>query len=126
MKISHIAIWTTDLDRMTDFWTTFFGAVAGELYHSKRRPGFESRFLQLVDGPALEIMKGPWITAESPLERAGYAHIAISLGSEQAVQDMATRAGKIGILNSPPRLTGDGYFEAIISDPDGNFVEITA
>jgi hypothetical protein len=25
-----------------------------------------------------------------------------------------------------PRLTGDGYYEAIILDPDGNSIELTA
>jgi lactoylglutathione lyase len=27
---------------------------------------------------------------------------------------------------SLPRWTGDGYFEAVVEDPDGNAVEITA
>ncbi|MFO5512229.1 glyoxalase/bleomycin resistance/extradiol dioxygenase family protein, partial [Klebsiella pneumoniae] len=29
-------------------------------------------------------------------------------------------------LISPPRTTGDGYFEAVIADPDGNLIEIVA
>ncbi len=31
----------------------------------------------------------------------------------------------MGILLSPARMTGDGFYEAVISDPDGNPVEIT-
>ena len=27
---------------------------------------------------------------------------------------------------SEPRLTGDGYYEAVVADPDGNLVEITS
>ncbi|MFO5517270.1 glyoxalase/bleomycin resistance/extradiol dioxygenase family protein, partial [Klebsiella pneumoniae] len=26
----------------------------------------------------------------------------------------------------PPRTTGDGYYEAVIADPDGNLIEIVA
>jgi lactoylglutathione lyase len=126
MKLSHVALWTHDLDRMTQFWTMMFDAVAGATYSSQRRPGFTSCFLKLADGASLEIMQGPWITAEHPLERSGYAHIAIDLGSEEAVRNMAARATALGILESPPRLTGDGYFEAVLTDPDGNLIEITA
>ena len=36
------------------------------------------------------------------------------------------RAGAAGILISPPRTTGDGYYEAVIADPDGNLIEIVA
>ncbi|RBZ54994.1 glyoxalase/bleomycin resistance/extradiol dioxygenase family protein, partial [Klebsiella pneumoniae] len=27
---------------------------------------------------------------------------------------------------SPPRTPGDGYYEAVIADPDGNLIEIVA
>jgi lactoylglutathione lyase len=27
---------------------------------------------------------------------------------------------------SGPRVTGDGYYEAVVRDPDGNAVEVTA
>jgi lactoylglutathione lyase len=36
------------------------------------------------------------------------------------------RAAAQGILVSPPRTTGDGYYEAVIKDPDGNLIEIVA
>jgi len=29
-------------------------------------------------------------------------------------------------IRSEPRQTGDGYFEAVVEDPDGNSVEIIA
>ncbi|HDZ1985595.1 TPA: glyoxalase/bleomycin resistance/extradiol dioxygenase family protein, partial [Klebsiella pneumoniae] len=46
-------------------------------------------------------------------------------GAEQ-VDAIAERAGAAGILISPPRTTGDGYYEAVIADPDGNLIEIVA
>ena len=58
---------------------------------------------------------------------------AISLleeGSEEeagfTMRAIAQRAGAAGILSSPPRTTGDGYYEAVIADPDGNLIEIVA
>src|SRR5690606_1465352 len=34
MKISHIAIWVQDLERMKDFYEMYFSARAGEKYHN--------------------------------------------------------------------------------------------
>jgi lactoylglutathione lyase len=49
------------------------------------------------------------------------------VGSREAVDDCAARLAEAGVpLVSPPRLTGDGYYEAVVLDPEGNVVEITA
>ena len=47
-------------------------------------------------------------------------------GGAEQVDAIAQRAGAAGILISPPRTTGDGYYEAVIADPDGNLIEIVA
>lgn len=126
MRITHVALWTADLDRLCTFWETTFGAVSGALYESRNRPGFSSRFLTLKGGPSIEIMQGPWIAASDAIaERAGYAHIALSLGSREAVDEMAESAASKGILVAPARMTGDGFYEAVLRDPDGNLIEIT-
>ncbi|WP_043625810.1 glyoxalase/bleomycin resistance/extradiol dioxygenase family protein [Ensifer sp. ZNC0028] len=124
--ITHVALWTRDLEAIARFWSSFFGAEVGEIYESRRRPGFRSRFLTLGDGPAFEIMEGPWVGPADPAEeRIGLAHVALSLGSEQAVEAMAARAEVKGILVAKPRWTGDGFYEAVVRDPDGNLIEIT-
>lgn len=125
MRIAHVALWTADLDGLCCFWAETFGAVVGDLYESARRPGFSSRFVYLKDGPSIEIMQGPWITAQAAEERQGYAHLALSLGSRESVDVMATRAAAAGTLVSPARMTGDGFYEAVLRDPDGNLIEIT-
>jgi lactoylglutathione lyase len=127
MRIAHVALWTADLERLCGFWAETFGATVGDLYESARRPGFSSRFLYLKDGPSIEVMQGPWIDAQDEQsERQGYAHLALSLGSREAVDDLATKAAASGILLSPARMTGDGFYEAVLKDPDGNPFEITA
>jgi lactoylglutathione lyase len=125
MKIAHVALWTADLDGLCRFWAETFGAVVGDLYESARRPGFCSRFLTLKAGPSIEVMQGPWITRDVLQERQGYAHLALSLGSRKAVDAMAAQAAASGILISPARMTGDGFYEAVLKDPDGNLIEIT-
>jgi catechol 2,3-dioxygenase-like lactoylglutathione lyase family enzyme len=118
-QVEHAAAWVTDLDRACAFYERWFGGVAGPLYRSGRRP-FASRFLRLGGPARLELMA----MAGEP---ARPAHIAISVGSRDAVNRLVERmrAGGVAIA-SEPRLTGDGYYEAVVIDSEGNPVEITA
>lgn len=126
MRLAHVALWTRDLDAAAAFWTRTFDAEVGDLYESRNRPGFRSRFVRLKDGGAIELMAGPWVEAAAPAERVGWDHVAVSLGSEAAVDALADRCRAEGCLLSGPRRTGDGYYEAVIGAPDGTRVEITS
>lgn len=125
MQLAHVALWTRDLDAASEFWRTWFDAEIGEPYRSRRRPGFVSRFATLASGAAIELMTGPWV-ANGDGESSGWDHVAISLGSEAAVDEMAERCARAGILSSGPRRTGDGFYEAVIAMPDGTPIEITS
>ena len=126
-RIAHVALWTPDIERSAAFWEHHFGAEVGPLYHSARRPGFTSRFLKLADGAELELMAAPWVEREgSAEERHGWAHIAVSVGSQEEVRALAARLEQEGLLVSAPRMTGDGFYEAVARDPDSNLVEITS
>lgn len=125
MKIAHIALWTQDLEQQARFWVEFFGGDINEKYCSKTNHGFESYFVTINNTIAVELMTKPGLTrVTSDNNGTGWVHLAISLGSQQAVDAMARRAEAQGILVSTPRTTGDGYYEAVISDPDGNLIEI--
>ncbi len=126
MRLAHVALWTLDLDASAAFWQRVFNGDVGEVYESRNRPGFRSRFVRLADGGAIELMAGPWLEAVSPTERVGWDHVAVSLGSEIAVDTMAARCKSEGCLISGPRRTGDGFYEAVIAAPDGIRIEITA
>lgn len=126
-RIAHVALWTRDLDRAAGFWKEHFDGIVGPVYASARRPGFTSRFVTLSEGASLELMSAPWIgPGDGPEERCGWAHVALSLGSAEAVREAAARLEALGHLVSAPRTTGDGFYEAVIRDPDGNLIEITA
>lgn len=127
MKIEHLAIWTADLERLVGFYEAYLGAQAGRRYESATRP-FRSCFLTFAEGPRLEVMTLAGLGANEAVEveRAGYAHLAVSVGSPAAVDALTARLRADGYpVLSGPRTTGDGYYESVIADPDGNRVEIT-
>ena len=127
MKISHVALWTRDPEAQRAFWQVMFGAESNQRYLSKNRPGFASYFMRLREGATIELMTLPELDAgQAGREITGWAHIAIAVGNEQQVDEMAARAADSGILIAPPRRTGDGFYEAIIRDPDGNLIELVA
>lgn len=127
MRIAHVALWTRDLDAAAAFWRQTFGARVGEPYHSQRRPGFISRFVTMPDDAgAIELMTLPELEPQAQAARIGWDHVAIALGSAAAVDAMAQRCATAGSLVSPPRTTGDGFYEAVIATPEGTRIEITA
>jgi len=128
MRIEHIALWTNDLERLKYFYTSYFHVTASEKYTNPRKQ-FESYFLSFDSGARLEIMRMPGIPASKNDPQAqftGLIHFAISVGSNQQVDALALRLQADGyrVLDGP-RTTGDGYYEAVIVDPDGNRIEIT-
>ncbi len=128
MRLEHVAVWTQDLEPLKDFYTTYFGARAGAKYVNAAK-GFESYFLSFETGARLEIMRRTDVAAaegDGP-PRVGLAHFAIAVGSEAAVDALTERLRAAGIrVAGAPRRTGDGYYESLVLDPDGNPVEITA
>ncbi|MEA3090479.1 MAG: lactoylglutathione lyase [Caballeronia sp.] len=129
MRIDHIALWTADLERCKQFYVTYFHALAGDTYVNRAK-GFQSCFLGFSDGARIELMT---TTTLSPLviepgaQRMGLTHLAISVGSTERVDELTRKLRDDGypILDGPRR-TGDGYYESVTLDPDGNRIEITA
>lgn len=126
MKIEHIALYVNDLEGARDFFVKYFDAVSNEGYHNAKTD-FRSYFLRFSDGSRLEIMTKPDLSDSGDLlNRFGYAHIAFSTGSKDAVDKLTARIHADGypVLNGP-RTTGDGYYESCILGFEGNVIEIT-
>jgi lactoylglutathione lyase len=69
----------------------------------------------------------PTLERQSPEPAVGYAHIALTVGTRAEVEALTTRMRDAGVrIVSGPRETGDGYFESVVEDPDGNRIELTA
>jgi len=125
MKIAHVALWTRNLDAQVTFWESVFGGRSNARYVSQNRAGFASHFITLKGGPTVELMTVPDLPdAPSYPEFVGWAHIAIAVGSRADVDRMAAQARETNTLLSAPRMTGDGFYEAVIADPDGNRIEL--
>lgn len=126
MRIEHVALYVNDLKPARDFFVTYFGAVSNEGYHNPRTE-FRSYFLTFEDGSRLELMTKPDLTDFGDfLNRFGYAHIAFSAGSKEAVDTLTARLKADGYpVISGPRTTGDGYYESCILGFEGNLIEIT-
>ncbi|TKC16324.1 VOC family protein [Robertmurraya kyonggiensis] len=125
MKIEHVAIWVKDIENMKTFYVTYFNGKANSKYHNKDKQ-FESYFLTFDDGARLELMRKFGIDKKDQDDRIGWAHIAISLGSKESVDQMTERLQNDGYrLVNGPRVTGDGYYESVIEDPEGNLLELT-
>lgn len=128
MHIEHIAIWTAHLERLKTFYEKYFQASAGEKYINHQKQ-FESYFLKFASGARLELMSMPQIPGtknDAKEQFTGIIHIAFSVGSEQKVDELTDRLLQDGFdVVDGPRRTGDGYYESVVFDPDGNRIEIT-
>ena len=129
MRIDHVALWTNDIERRKRFYTAYFGATADAGYVNPEK-GFESFFLSFASGARIEVMRTTALTPvvfEPGAQRMGLTHIAIAVGSERLVDELTQRIKDDGyqVLDGPRR-TGDGYYESVVVDPDGNRIEITA
>ena len=127
MKIEHVAIWVKDLEGIRTFYERYFEAIAGEKYHNPKK-NFTSYFLSFTSGSRLELMQQPDIISkfEKENEFLGLTHLAISVGSKDKVNELTAQIKKDGYtIIGEPRTTGDGYYESVVLDPEGNRIEIT-
>lgn len=126
MRIEHIAMYVNNLEKTKEFFVKYFNATANEGYHNPKTD-FRSYFLSFDDEARIEIMNKPsMIDCEKQLTRTGYAHIAFSLGSKEAVDNLTAKLRADGYeVVSGPRTTGDGYYESCIIGMEGNQIEIT-
>jgi lactoylglutathione lyase len=127
-RIEHVAFWTDDLDGLVGFYQEYFGAIAGSKYVNPAK-GYESRFLSFAGGARIELMRTSTLNPvkhAAGVHRMGLAHLAISVGSIQRVEELSSRLKQDGFeVVDGPRHTGDGYYESVVLDPDGNRIEVT-
>ncbi|WP_304235067.1 VOC family protein [Jiulongibacter sediminis] len=126
-KIEHLALYCRNLEAMRFFYMAYFGAQCNEKYVNSTK-GFESYFLTFDEGSRLELMaKTSIIEGEKPgFEQLGYTHMAMSVGSKDEVDRLTEALREDGfVVVGECRTTGDGYYESVVLDPEGNRIEIT-
>ena len=129
MKIDHIAIWTSNLGELRSFYMKYFGATSNEKYFNPIKK-FSSYFLSFKGDCSIEIMQMPDIPKSKDNifdQFLGLIHFALNVGSKSEVDRLTEVLRTDGFkIIGEPRTTGDGCYESVILDPDGNRVEILA
>jgi lactoylglutathione lyase len=130
MTLEHVALWTTSLEKLKDFYVQYFGGVPNDRYFNPHKQ-FESYFLTFAGGARLEIMQMPHVPANQndtvQAQHLGLIHLAFGVDSMAEVDAKAAELKAAGFpILSGPRKTGDGYYEFETLDPDQNRLEVTA
>lgn len=126
MKIDHVAMYVTNLEQMRDFYEKYYGARSNEMYHNPRT-GLRTYFLSFEGDTRLEIMTRPDVEeVDMTPFRSGYIHLSMKVGSNRKVDELTEVLRKDGYeVVGEPRVTGDGYYESVVLDPEGNMIELT-
>lgn len=129
VRINHIALYTRNLELIRKFYVRYFNAVSNEKYTNPHK-GFASYFLSFAGEARLEIMQKEVVVEGFNQEGVGWlglTHFALSVGTSEQVDQLTERLRADGYrIVGEPRWTGDGYYESVVLDPDGNRVEIVA
>jgi catechol 2,3-dioxygenase-like lactoylglutathione lyase family enzyme/ribosomal protein S18 acetylase RimI-like enzyme len=126
MDLDHIAIWAQNLEQEKDFYVKYFACKANHKYENPEKH-FTSYFLTFPNGARIELMHKDEIHVGSNKDSFGFCHIAINVGTNDEVDSLTKTLAQDGYqIESLPRKTGDGYYESVILDPEGNKIELTA
>ena len=125
-QIEHIALATSDVERLCDFYQ-LLGATASPP-SADPGTGLRSRALDFC-GVRLELFERPGRRegAVGDVLAPGLMHIGFALGSADAVDELSrviATAGH-GVLERPHRTGELGRYESVVLDPDGNRLKLT-
>lgn len=124
MRIDHIALWTERLETLRRFYVDYFDGTSNEKYTNPAK-GFESYFIRFNDGSRLELMRRTDVRERTGQPRLGLCHLAFACSSRDEVLRLTERLRTDGYrIAGEPRTSGDGYFESVVEDPDGNRIEL--
>jgi lactoylglutathione lyase len=130
MTIDHVAIWTTHLEKMKDYYVRYFNGIANKKYRNDEKQ-YESYFVSFDSGTRIELMQKPGIpeNLNDTVEKQylGIIHLAFGVENMSLVNQKLNELSDAGykILRGP-RKTGDGYWEFETLDPDNNRIEVSA
>jgi len=128
MTLEHVAIWTDRLEILKDFYIRCFDGTPNRKY-TNPKTGLETYFITFESGAKLEIMSLPELSGnknDPTRPYQGITHLAFGVDTMPEVDEKAGQLEASGfpIVNGP-RKTGDGFYEFVTLDPDGNRIEVT-
>jgi len=130
MYIDHVAIWTSKLEKLKDYYIKYFNGTSNRKYTNTEKH-FESYFISFDSGTRLELMQMPGIpeNLNDTVEKQylGIIHLAFGMGNMDLVNEKCSELKKTGFkILKGPRKTGDGYWEFETLDPDNNRIEVSS
>ena len=115
-RLSHIAIWVTDMDRSLDFYLKLPGVK--ERFRLNREDGeIWLVYLEVAQGQFIELFPRASGAHERPAS-AGYSHFCLEVDDIQEMYRVLTAAGIVP--KSEPKVGADGSSQLWVEDPDGN------
>lgn len=124
MKLMHMALFASDMERSKQFYMRYFGARPSELFH-EADSDFTCCMLYFDGDVFLELMHRSDVPDKySTQEQIGWSHVAILVYSKEQVDSLTQTLKQDGFeVFFGPRPMGTDY-ESCVADPDGNRVEI--
>lgn len=105
------------------------GTVTSPMFHVKRPQGECSAHTCMGIAEPQDVgheVSQPFQAQHEQGQHLGYAHLSFSVGSKEEVDRLTQKMSDDGIqVVGQPRTTGDGYYESVVLDPEGNRVEVT-
>ena len=106
----------------------FFRFLTSAVFHVERPQGECSAHTCMGIAEPQDVgheVSQPFQAQHEQGQHLGYAHLSFSVGSKECVNRLTQKMSEDGIqIAGQPRTTGDGYYESVVLDPEGNRVEV--
>ena len=106
----------------------FFRFLTSAVFHVKQLQTEEAAGNSFTDISEVQQVgsEGANTIAKPDTQHLGFTHLSFSVGSKEEVDHLTQQMSSDGVsVVGQPRTTGDGYYESVVLDPEGNRIEIT-
>ena len=106
----------------------FFRFLTSAVFHVKQLQTEEAAENSFTDISEVQQVgsEGANTIAKPDTQHLGFTHLSFSVGSKEEVDRLTQQMSSEGTpIVGQPRTTGDGYYESVVLDPEGNRIEIT-
>ena len=106
----------------------FFRFPTSTMFHVKQLQTEEAAGNSFTDISEVQQVgsEGANTIAKPDTQHLGFTHLSFSVGSKEEVDHLTQQMSSDGVsIVGQPRTTGDGYYESVVLDPEGNRIEIT-
>ncbi|HOV13929.1 MAG TPA: beta-phosphoglucomutase family hydrolase [Spirochaetota bacterium] len=123
MKLQHIGLEVFDIYNVSLFYQKYFDFKVVYNYVSKNTPGLKTIFLKNCNFQLELLQRDRNESYFKSKSDSVFFHINFKVKN---VEEEYKRLKKLGIEVSQPRLTGDGFVEFSLLDPENNLIEISS